>query len=54
MAIFTIIKKEVDVDRFGMLFQYGALFDSLTIGENIAFVDYINNKLNLEIRLLIL
>ena len=39
-------KKEVDVDRFGMLFQYGALFDSLTIGENIAFVDYINNKLN--------
>tara|TARA_X000000950_G_C13706044_1_gene574168 strand:- start:428 stop:922 length:495 start_codon:yes stop_codon:yes gene_type:complete len=29
-----------------MLFQYGALFDSLTVGENIAFVDYINNKLN--------
>ena len=39
-------KKNVDIDRFGMLFQYGALFDSLTVGENIAFVDYINNKLN--------
>ena len=39
-------KKDVDIDRFGMLFQYGALFDSLTVGENIAFIDYINNKLN--------
>lgn len=39
-------KKNVDIDRFGMLFQYGALFDSLTVGENIAFVDYINNKFN--------
>lgn len=39
-------KKNVDIDKFGMLFQYGALFDSLTVGENIAFVDYINNKLN--------
>ena len=39
-------KKGVDIDRFGMLFQYGALFDSLTVGENIAFIDYINNKLN--------
>jgi len=39
-------KKDVDIDRFGMLFQYGALFDSLTVGENIAFIDHINNKLN--------
>ena len=39
-------KKDVDIDRFGMLFQYGALFDSLNVGENIAFIDYINNKLN--------
>ena len=41
-------KKDVDIDRFGMLFQYGALFDSLTVGENIAFIDYINNKLNFK------
>ena len=37
-------KKNVDIDKFSMLFQYGALFDSLTISENIAFVDYMNNK----------
>ena len=30
-------KSFVDIDKFGMLFQYGALFDSLTIAENIAF-----------------
>lgn len=39
-------KKNVDIDKFSMLFQYGALFDSLTISENIAFVDYMNNKQN--------
>ena len=39
-------KKFVDIDKFGMLFQYGALFDSLTIGENIAFIDFIDNKKN--------
>jgi len=39
-------KSRVDIDKFSMLFQYGALFDSLTISENIAFVDYMNNKQN--------
>ena len=41
-------KYEVDIDKFSMLFQYGALFDSLKISENIAFTDYINNKLNFD------
>ncbi len=35
-------KKEIDIDTFGMLFQYGALFDSLTVAQNIAFIDHIN------------
>ena len=39
-------KSEVNIDKFSMLFQYGALFDSLTISENIAFTDFINNKTN--------
>jgi len=39
-------KKYVDIDKFGMLFQYGALFDSLTIAENIAFIDFIDNRKN--------
>ena len=39
-------KKFVDVDKFGMLFQYGALFDSLTIAENIAFIDFIDSRKN--------
>ena len=39
-------KSEVDIDKFSMLFQYGALFDSLKISENIAFTDLINNKKN--------
>ena len=39
-------KSEVDIDKFSMLFQYGALFDSLKISENIAFTDFINNKTN--------
>ena len=34
--------KEIDIDTFGMLFQYGALFDSLTVAQNIAFIDHIN------------
>ena len=38
-------KSDVDIDKFSMLFQYGALFDSLKISENIAFTDFINNKL---------
>ena len=41
-------KSEVDIDKFSMLFQYGALFDSLKISENIAFTDFINNKTNFE------
>ncbi len=41
-------KPEVDIDKFSMLFQYGALFDSLKISENIAFTDFINNKKNFE------
>ena len=39
-------KKYVDIDKFGMLFQYGALFDSLTIAENIAFIDFIDGRKN--------
>ncbi len=37
-------KKNTDIDKFSMLFQYGALFDSLTISENIAFTDFMDNK----------
>ena len=37
---------EVEIDKFSMLFQYGALFDSLSISENIGFTDFINNKKN--------
>ena len=39
-------KSDVEIDKFSMLFQYGALFDSLKISENIAFTDFINNKTN--------
>ena len=45
-------KSEVDIDKFSMLFQYGALFDSLKISENIAFTDFINNKTNFERKVL--
>ena len=41
-------ESQVDIDKFSMLFQYGALFDSLKISENIAFTDFINNKTNFE------
>ena len=41
-------KKFVDIDKFGMLFQYGALFDSLTIAENIAFIDFIDSRKNFK------
>jgi len=44
--IFYDKKKFVDIDKFGMLFQYGALFDSLTVAENIAFIDYVDGKKN--------
>ncbi len=39
-------KDHIDIDNFSMLFQYGALFDSLTISENIAFTDFMSNKKN--------
>ena len=45
-------KTEVDIDKFSMLFQYGALFDSLKISENIAFTDYINQKTNFRRKVL--
>ena len=45
-------KSEVDIDKFSMLFQYGALFDSLKISENIAFTDFINNKKNFNKKVL--
>ena len=45
-------KSEVDIDKFSMLFQYGALFDSLKICENIAFTDFINNKTNFDSKVL--
>ena len=41
-------KSEVDTDKFSMLFQYSALFDSLKVSENIAFTDFINNKTKFE------
>ena len=41
-------KSEVDTDKFSMLFQYGALFDSLKVSENIAFTDFINYKTKFE------
>ena len=47
-SIFYDGKSEVDIDKFSMLFQYGALFDSLKISENIAFTDFINNKTSFE------
>ncbi len=47
-------KSEVDTDKFSMLFQYGALFDSLKISENIAFTDFINNKTKFEKKLSLL
>ena len=47
-SIFYDKKKIVDIDKFGMLFQYGALFDSLTVAENIAFIDFIDGKKNYE------
>ena len=47
-SIFYDKKKIVNIDKFGMLFQYGALFDSLTVAENIAFIDFIDGKKNYE------
>ena len=47
-SIFYDKKKIVDIDKFGMLFQYGALFDSLAVSENIAFIDFIDGKKNYE------
>ncbi len=45
-------KSDVEIDNFSMLFQYGALFDSLKICENIAFTDFINNKTNFDRKVL--
>ena len=45
-------KNNVNINKFSMLFQYGALFDSLKISENIAFIDYINNKTNFDKKVL--
>ena len=45
-------KHDVEIDKFSMLFQYGALFDSLKISENIAFTDFINNKTNFDKKVL--
>ena len=45
-------RNNVDIDKFSMLFQYGALFDSLKICENIAFTDFINNKSNFDKKVL--
>ena len=45
-------REYVDIDKFSMLFQYGALFDSLKISENIAFTDFINNKSNFDKKVL--
>ena len=39
-------KENIDIDKFSMLFQYGALFDSLSLSENIAFTDYMDNRIN--------
>ncbi len=45
-------KSDIDIDKFSMLFQYGALFDSLKISENIAFTEFVNNKTNYKKRVL--
>ena len=45
-------KFNVDINKFSMLFQYGALFDSLKVSENIAFIDYINDKNNFDKKVL--
>ena len=45
-------KKNIDIDIFGMLFQYGALFDSLTVAQNIAFIDHINGINNYQKKVL--
>ena len=45
-------KYNVDINKFSMLFQYGALFDSLKVSENIAFIDYINDKNNFDKKVL--
>lgn len=37
-------KREALMHRFGMLFQGGALFDSLSIWQNIAFTHYFNQR----------
>ncbi len=39
-------KSTINTDKFSMLFQYGALFDSLSISENIAFTDLMSNNKN--------
>ncbi len=46
--------KEIDIDTFGMLFQYGALFDSLTVAQNIAFIDHINGITSYKNKVLLL
>jgi phospholipid/cholesterol/gamma-HCH transport system ATP-binding protein len=51
-SIFYDKKRIVDIDKFGMLFQYGALFDSLTVAENIAFIDFIDGKKNYKIKVI--
>lgn len=38
-------ENKVDIDKFAMLFQYGALFDSLKIWENISFQDLNKKKI---------
>ena len=45
-------KKNIDIDIFGMLFQYGALFDSLTVAQNIAFIDHISGINNYQKKVL--
>ena len=34
--------------KVGMVFQHGALFDSLTVGENVGFMLYEHTKLSEE------
>lgn len=50
IEITTLNLKEKNklMDKFGYLFQNGALFDSLTIWENVAFKLINNNKINRE------
>jgi|TARA_B100000787_G_C16180553_1_gene291539 phospholipid/cholesterol/gamma-HCH transport system ATP-binding protein len=44
-SIYYNLENKVDINKFAMLFQYGALFDSLKIWENISFQELNTKKI---------